>query len=140
MSDRTRTARLAITHSHRSTRPQGQRRLGLELLEDRLAPATLMVNSTADTASDSDAYLSLREAIAIVNSSTLPTDLTQQIQGQISGTLHANGSDTIGFDATAVTGPITLGQPDASDLAGRDRGRHHRRRFRWSDSERQRAE
>jgi hypothetical protein len=79
------------------------------LLEDRLSPATLTVNSTADTASDSDTYLSLREAVAIVNSPTLPTDLSQQIQGQISGTLHASSADTIQFDPAAVTGPIVLG-------------------------------
>jgi predicted outer membrane repeat protein len=79
------------------------------LLEDRLAPATLTVNSTADTASDSDPYLSLRQAFAIVNSSTLPTDLSPQIRAQISGTLHQNGADTIGFDHSAVTAPIVLG-------------------------------
>jgi predicted outer membrane repeat protein len=77
-------------------------------LEDRLAPATLTVNSTADTASDSDPYLSLREAIAIVNSATLPADLSDQILGQISGTLHDSGADTIAFDLTGVTGPIVL--------------------------------
>jgi hypothetical protein len=81
----------------------------VEELEDRLAPATLTVNSIADTASDSDPYLSLREAIAIVNSTSLPTDLSAQIRGQISGTLHGGGSDSIGFDHTQVTGPIVLG-------------------------------
>jgi hypothetical protein len=83
--------------------------LTLEPLEDRLSPATLTVNSTADTASDSDNYLSLREAIAVVNSPTLPGDLSSQIQGQISGTLHNGSADTIAFDPAQVTGPITLG-------------------------------
>jgi hypothetical protein len=81
----------------------------LEALEDRLAPATLTVNSTADTANVTDAYLSLREAIAIVNSATLPSGLSAQITGQISGTLHAGGTDTIQFDHTTVTTSITLG-------------------------------
>jgi hypothetical protein len=80
----------------------------VELLEDRQAPAVLTVNSTADTASHTDPYLSLREAVAIVNSATLPTGLSDQILGQISGTLHSGGADTIGFDPTAVTGPIVL--------------------------------
>ena len=44
----------------------------LEPLEDRLAPAILTVNSAADTANATDRYLSLREALAIVNSATLP--------------------------------------------------------------------
>jgi hypothetical protein len=79
------------------------------VLEDRLSPATLTVNSTADTASDSDPYLSLREAIALVNSPTLPTDLSPQILGQIAGTLHDGEADTIAFDPAAVTGPIVLG-------------------------------
>src|SRR5262249_11842510 len=55
-----------------------------------------------------DRYLSLREAIAIVNSPSLPNDLSPEILAQISGTLHAGGTDTIGFDAAAVTGPIVL--------------------------------
>ena len=79
------------------------------MLEGRLAPATLTVNSTADTASDSDHYLSLREAIALVNRPSLPTDLSPEIRGQVSGGLHSGGTDTIGFDHTAVTGPIVLG-------------------------------
>jgi predicted outer membrane repeat protein len=74
-----------------------------------LSGSILTVNSTADTASDSDPYLSLREAISIVNSPTLPTDLSPEIQAQISGTLHANGSDAIVFDPASVTGPIILG-------------------------------
>jgi hypothetical protein len=81
----------------------------LEALEDRLAPAILTVNSTADTANATDSYLSLREAVAIVNSATLPSGLSSQITGQISGELHGGGTDTIVFDHAAVTGAITLG-------------------------------
>jgi hypothetical protein len=84
-------------------------RLGVEALECRLAPATLSVNSTADSASPTDPYLSLREAIAIFNSPTLPSGLSDQILGQISGTLHEGGTDTIQFDPSGVTGPIVLG-------------------------------
>jgi methionine-rich copper-binding protein CopC len=74
-----------------------------------LTGCVLKVNSTADTANPTDPYLTLREAIAIVNSPTLPAGLSPQILGQISGTLHAHGSDTIVFDHTSITGPITLG-------------------------------
>jgi hypothetical protein len=81
----------------------------VEVLEDRLAPATLTVNSTADTASPTDPYLSLREAVAIVNSPTLPSGLSDQILAQISGTLHGGTTDTIVFDPSAVRSPITLG-------------------------------
>jgi hypothetical protein len=87
----------------------GRKRPHLEVLEDRLAPATLTVNSLADTANPNDPFLSLREAIAIVNSPTLPTDLSDQILGQISGTLHEAGTDTIRFDQDAVRAAITLG-------------------------------
>jgi hypothetical protein len=78
-------------------------------LEDRQAPAVLTVNSTADTANPTDSYLSLREALAIVNSPTLPSGLSAAILGQISGTLHGGGADRIQFDSAAVAGPITLG-------------------------------
>jgi hypothetical protein len=84
------------------------RRLSLEFLEDRLAPATLTVNSTADTASPTDGYLTLREALAIVNSPSLPDGLSGRILGQISATLHDGGADRIEFDPTGVTGPIVL--------------------------------
>jgi hypothetical protein len=103
MFDRIRTVRPS------SPRPgRHPRRLTLELLEGRLAPATLTVNSTADTSSDSDPYLSLREAVALFNHASLPTDLSPEIQGQISGTLHDGGADTIAFDPDAVTRPIVL--------------------------------
>jgi hypothetical protein len=100
----------------RSDRPRpghetgsSRRRLTLEWLEGRLAPATLVVNSTADTAHPTDPYLSLREAVVIANSPSLPTDLSDQILGQISGTLHEDGTDTILFDPGAVDVPIVLG-------------------------------
>ncbi|WP_149111519.1 Ig-like domain-containing protein [Limnoglobus roseus] len=78
------------------------------ILEDRLAPAVLTVNSFQDTASSSDAYLSLREAIAIVNSETLPASLSGGILGQINGPLHDDGVDTIRFDPD-LSDPIVLG-------------------------------
>ncbi len=83
-------------------------RPGILMLEDRLAPAILTVNSPLDTASDSAAYLTLREAVVIVDSSTVPNDLGAQIVSQISGTLHQGGNDTIDFDPTQVTQPIVL--------------------------------
>ena len=93
----------------RSAAGSSRSRLSLERLEDRLSPATLTVNSTADTANPTDPYLSLREAVAIVNSPTLPDGLSDQILAQIDGTLHDGGADTILFDPVAVTGPILLG-------------------------------
>jgi hypothetical protein len=83
--------------------------LRLECLEDRLAPAVLTVNSTDDSGNATSPYLSLGEAIAIVNSPTLPTGLSTQIQGQITGTLHQDQTDTIRFDHSQVTAPIVLG-------------------------------
>jgi hypothetical protein len=79
-------------------------------LFDQMIGSVLTVNSTLDTASDSDPYLSLREAIALVNGRTLPADLSPQIQAQISGTLHGHGWDVIVFDPASVTGSITLRQ------------------------------
>jgi hypothetical protein len=84
-------------------------RLLVEALEDRLSPAVLTVNSTQDTANPTDPYLSLRQAIALVNSPTLPTGLSDQILGQIDGRLHDGRTDTIVFDSAGVSGPIVLG-------------------------------
>jgi hypothetical protein len=84
------------------------RSLSVEVLEDRQAPAVLTVNSTLDTASPSDPYLSLREALAIVNSPSLPGGLSNEILDQIDGTLHQGHTDAIVFDPNTVTGPITL--------------------------------
>src|SRR5262249_10080795 len=80
----------------------------LETLEDRLAPAVLTVNSTADNTTDTS-VLTLREAIAIVNTSPDLKSLSDAIQKQISGALHADGTDTIVFDPSKLTGPIKLG-------------------------------
>jgi methionine-rich copper-binding protein CopC len=81
----------------------------VEVLEGRLAPAVLTVNSTGYWADPTDPYLTLREAIAIVNSPSLPSGLSDEILGQISGTLHEGGADRIEFDPAGVNGPITLG-------------------------------
>jgi hypothetical protein len=68
-----------------------------ELLEGRLAPATLIVNSLADNTPSGDGLVSLREAIlASVNHTT--DDLAQ------TGT----GNDTIQFSATIDGGTISL--------------------------------
>src|SRR4051812_36638218 len=48
----------------------------LEALEDRLAPATLTVNSPADNTADTS-VLTLREAITLVNNGGDPTSLGQ---------------------------------------------------------------
>jgi hypothetical protein len=53
------------------TRPLSPR---LEALEDRLAPATLTVNSTDDTVSGTTPTLDLREAILLINSGGTATD------------------------------------------------------------------
>jgi hypothetical protein len=102
-------ARRLFARTPRTSRKEPARfRLYLEALEHRLAQAMLTVNSMADTANATDGYLSLREAIAIVNSPTLPSGLSSQITGQISGTLHANQTDSIVFDHTQVTSAIIL--------------------------------
>ena len=106
----------SIHDSHAASAHAFQDLLALEMLEDRLAPAILTVNSTLDTANASDPYLSLREAITLVNSATLPSGLSAQITGQIGGTLHAGGNDTIQFDPALVSSPITLSDDFANSF------------------------
>src|SRR5579862_2354739 len=74
----------------------------LEALEERLAPAVLTVNSTADNTT-SDSALTLREAVAVVNG-TLGRSLSTTEKAQVSGTLGSN--DTIQF--ALPSGPQTI--------------------------------
>jgi hypothetical protein len=76
----------------------------LEILEGRLAPAVLTVNTLADeTAADN--FLSLREAIGVVDSGST-AGLSAAELAQISGTLGVN--DTIQFASKLNGGTITL--------------------------------
>jgi predicted outer membrane repeat protein len=66
----------------------------VEALEDRLAPALLTVNTTADVVNPTDGTLSLRDAIAAVNAGNT-IGLTAGESHQVSGTFGNN--DTIQF-------------------------------------------
>jgi hypothetical protein len=84
----------------------------LEALEDRLAPATLTVNTVADN-TGADASLTLREAIALVSNAgnapaALGRALTTGESAQINTTQPFGTNDRIGF-ASGLTGTITLG-------------------------------
>jgi hypothetical protein len=88
----------------------------LEVLEGRLAPATLTVNSAADNTSDTS-VLTLRDAITLVNSGGNPASLGQtsmpagwqsQISGGFVNAVGGTSQDTIQF-AQALDGQtITL--------------------------------
>jgi hypothetical protein len=68
------------------------------VLEDRTVPSTITVNTTAD-ANTRDNYLTLREAILLVNGTLAVSDLTPAEQAQVSGTPATPGvSDTITFN------------------------------------------
>jgi hypothetical protein len=88
-------------------RQRATTRLRVDELEDRTVLAVLTVNSALATANATDAFLTLPEAIAIVDSSTLPTGLSAQILSQINGTLHVP-SDTIQFDPSLANSTIVL--------------------------------
>jgi hypothetical protein len=93
----------------RRTTPWG--RPAVELLEDRLAPATLTVNSVADN-TQADAFLTLREGLLLVDNggnamAALGRSLTAGESAQISGTFGSN--DTIQFDPSLSGQTITLG-------------------------------
>src|SRR5262249_22512564 len=89
----------------RSQRPSWRRRVlpVVELLEDRLAPATLTVNSLADNTTSGDGLLTLREAIFSCNQGTLSDS---SASGQVSGTITSN--NTIRFAASIDGGTIQL--------------------------------
>jgi hypothetical protein len=103
------------------------------VLENRLAPATLTVNSFADNTT-ADSSLTLREAILLVDntgdaSSALGRSLTSGEQAQITGTFGPPSIDTIQFDPglngqtikltggeLAITKVLNVTGPGASQL------------------------
>src|SRR5262249_47288551 len=85
----------------------------LDILEERLAPATLVVNSHKDNTNSGDGYLTLREAILSVNQGSL-RDLSAS--GQVTGTLGTN--DTIQFDPIFDGQSLSLNAAPASTNAG----------------------
>src|SRR5262249_17193836 len=80
---------------HKSRRP---RRLPLQVeqLEDRWAPATITVTTTADDNVANDGSVSLREAIQAINNGSAGLDM--DISNQSPGTFGVN--DTINFNIT----------------------------------------
>jgi hypothetical protein len=112
-----RALRLALLHltprKARSRRCPAFRRLLLETLEDRLAPATLTVSSLGDGVSGTAATLDLREAILLVNSGGTATDtsgnsLSAAKVSQVNTTQPFGSNDTIQFDAGLSGQTITL--------------------------------
>src|SRR5215472_8432685 len=97
-------------------RPSRQRthRPSVECLEDRLAPATLTVNTLADNTTDTS-VLTLRDAIVLVDNSGDPTSLGQSSMprgwsSQINGGFGSN--DTVQFASNmfgSTLATITLG-------------------------------
>src|SRR5690349_6700371 len=92
------------THKHRPFR-RPARKLTLEQLEDRFAPATLTANTTSNNTSDTS-LLTLRDAIALVNHAGDPTSLGPSTMpagwaSQIDTTNPFGSNDTINFAVTA---------------------------------------
>jgi CSLREA domain-containing protein len=75
--------------------------LQLEILEDRLAPATLTVNTLADEAT-ADTTLSLREAVGVVNSGSTG-GLSSAERAQVSGTLGSPSAATTPSSSTPAS-------------------------------------
>jgi hypothetical protein len=103
-------ARSRIFHRNKA-RPR------VELLEDRTAPATLTVNTTADNTTDTS-VLTLRDAITLVNNGGNPTSLGQSTMpagwaSQINTANPFGGNDTIQFNISTsdpgYTAPISVG-------------------------------
>jgi hypothetical protein len=93
-----------VPRKHRPFRRPAHK-LTLERLEDRFAPATLTVNTTADNTTDTS-VLTLRDAITLVNHAGDPTSLGQSSMpsgwaAQINTTSPFGSNDTISFAITA---------------------------------------
>ncbi|HEX5268938.1 MAG TPA: hypothetical protein VFW33_00560, partial [Gemmataceae bacterium] len=95
-----RTAQRPARKGQRSVRPS------VDVLEDRLAPATFTVNSAQDASGNGS--LTLRDAILVENGSIALTSLPSTEQSQVSGALHATGGDTILFAPSLAGGTIKM--------------------------------
>jgi hypothetical protein len=98
--------------AHRFPRQRSTFRPQLEALEDRLAPATLTVNSVADTTAAGNS-LNLREAVLLVNAggnatAALGRALTAGEAGQVDQTQPFGSNDTILFDPSLAGQTISL--------------------------------
>jgi titin len=88
-------------------RRRASRRLLVEVLEDRMAPAVLTVNSTADNTTDTS-VLTLRDAITLVDHGGDPTSLGQASMpagwaSQVDTTSPFGTNDAIRFNITAAS-------------------------------------
>src|SRR6266851_3831568 len=97
-------------HRRPEQRRKRSAKVWLEALEDRLAPAILIVNSTADS-NTANSVLSVREAILLVNHAgnapiALGRGLTAGEAAQVSGSYGSN--DTIQFASSLNGQTITL--------------------------------
>src|ERR1039457_3698403 len=105
----------------RGSRPRTALRFGrqtfrpsMEILEDRTAPAVLIVNSAADN-NVRDTGLTLREAILLTNGGLTYGALSSLEKAQVSSsTLGVN--DTIEFASTVAGQPIDLTAFDDSSF------------------------
>jgi hypothetical protein len=115
-------ARSRTSHKHRSIRrPTGKPTL--ELLEDRLAPATLTVNTTADNTTDTS-VLTLRDAITLVNHAGDPASLGQPSMptgwaAQIDTTSPFGSNDTIDFAIPTTDSGYNYDSPGAFTIQPR---------------------
>lgn len=98
---------MSITGDRAERRPRRSCRPILEVLEDRLAPATFSVTTTADSLDANDGKLSLREAISLANA-TAESDTIALKKGYYRINIpEAGGNDnsTGDFD---ITNPVTI--------------------------------
>src|SRR5262245_55924430 len=105
-------------HKPRRTQPRWRSALLLERLEDRVAPAALLLVNSALDSDSRDAVLTLREAIEVSNRTLAVSSLTTQEQFQVSGTPTAEDTDTIAFSIPGGgvhTVSLTSGLPTISD-------------------------
>jgi hypothetical protein len=85
----------------------GRRRPSYEHLEQRHLLAVLTVNTTSDTTA-TDAFLTLREALTVVNSGST-AGLSAQELAQVNTTAQGLGTnDTVRFDSTVFAAAQTI--------------------------------
>lgn len=87
--------------------PTARRRLAIDVLEDRLAPATLAVTTRADVVDAGDGKVSLREAITLANATAEADTITLKAGYYQINIPEAGGNDNTTGDFD-ITNPVRI--------------------------------
>jgi hypothetical protein len=108
---RTKAMPTPLTRRRKSGKRQGQRRLSIDRLDDRLTPSTFNVNSLLDTASPPSGVTTLRSAIAAANADNNADPAHPDVIN-----FSVGGTIAVESGLPPITGSLSVQGPGAGDL------------------------